>query len=111
MAVLLLTQGDAGAERTDEPATHRDRYWSGLPVWPASVMHATAYAKTQTFAVRAALSRMVLLETTLPADVPQALGELAAFSRQPDMRPVPTHARDWVRLIDGHRLWDLMLSA
>ncbi|WP_197419248.1 iron-containing redox enzyme family protein [Burkholderia sp. BDU5] len=111
MAVLLLSQDDAGARRTDEQAAHRDRFWSGIPVWPASVMHATAYAANQTFAVRAALSSVVLLEKAPPADVPRALGELAASGWHPDVHPMPTHARDWVRLIDGHRLWDLMLSA
>lgn len=111
MAVLLLSQDDAGAERADEPAADRDRFWSGIPVWPASVMHATAYAANHTFAVRAALSSMVLLEQAPPAGSSQAIGELAASSWQPEMRPVPTHARDWVRVIDGHRLWDLMLSA
>ncbi|MGZ2744903.1 thiaminase II/PqqC family protein [Burkholderia stagnalis] len=111
MAVLLLTQREAGAERSAEPAAHRDRFWSGIPVWPASVMHATAYAANRPFAVRAALSSMVLLETAPPADMPRALGELAASGWRPDTRPAPTHARDWVRLIDGHRLWDLMLGA
>jgi len=66
MAVLLLSQDDAGAERADEPAADRDRFWSGIPVWPASVMHATAYAANHTFAVRAALSSMVLLEQAPP---------------------------------------------
>ncbi|GLU31080.1 iron-containing redox enzyme family protein [Trinickia caryophylli] len=112
MAVLLLSQQDtAAAGRGDESAAYRDRFWSGIPVWPASVLHATAYAADHSSAVRAALSSMVLLETPSVTPVPAALGELAASGWQPDAKPVPAHAREWVRLIDGHRLWDLMLHA